>query len=109
MATWPDAVNERFHALFREYAVVGGMPAVASAFLERGHYGEVQSLLEAIENGDGVVPVEVKATAGRSRSLDRLLGEASVPYGVKLTGGNVGVSDKKVTLPHYMGVVNKRT
>ena len=252
----PDAVNERFHALFREYAVVGGMPAVASAFLERGHYGEVQSLQEAlvadhvadirkyadktdipkveacfraiprilakenkkfkyaevedrgtarkylasvewlrdarlatlaecvsaalpglsgyvkeewfklylsdvgllmstygmlakrellkgrlagpvkggiyenlvagvlernghpvryyrngdaeiefvIENDDGVVPVEVKATASRSRSFDRLLGEAAVPYGVKLTGGNVGVSGKKVTLPHYMAM-----
>lgn len=48
-----------------------------------------------IENGDGVVPVEVKATAGRSRSLDRLLGGETVPYGVKLAGGNVGVSDKK--------------
>ena len=252
----PDAVNERFHALFREYAVVGGMPAVASAFLERGHYGEVQTLQEAltadyiadirkyadktdkpkieacfraiprilakenrkfkyaevedrgtarkylasvewlrdaklatlaecvnvalpglagyvkeewfklylsdiglllatygplakremlsgtlagtvkggvfenlvagvlernghpvryyrnddaeveflIENDDGVVPVEVKASSGRSRSLDRLLGSAAVPYGVKLTGGNVGVSGKKVTLPHYMSM-----
>ena len=250
----PDAVNERFHALFREYAVVGGMPAVASAFLERGHYGEVQTLQEAltadyiadirkyadktdkpkieacfraiprilakenrkfkyaevedrgtarkylasvewlrdaklatlaecvnvalpglagyvkeewfklylsdiglllatygplakremlsgtlagtvkggvfenlvagvlernghpvryyrnddaeveflIENDDGVVPVEVKASSGRSRSLDRLLAGASVPYGIKLTGGNVGVAGKKVTLPHYM-------
>ena len=252
----PDAVNERFHALFREYAVVGGMPAVASAFLERGHYGEVQTLQEAltadyvadirkyadktdkpkieacfraiprilakenrkfkyaavedrgtarkylssvewlrdarlatlaecvnvalpglagyvkeewfklylsdvglllsaygplakremlagtlagtvkggvfenlvagvlernghpvryyrnddaeveflIENDDGVVPVEVKASAGRSRSLDRLLGSAAVPYGVKLTGGNVGVAGKKITLPHYMSM-----
>ena len=252
----PDAVNERFHALFREYAVVGGMPAVASAFLERGHYGEVQTLQEAltadyvadirkyadktdkpkieacfraiprilakenrkfkyaevedrgtarkylasvewlrdaklatlaecvnvalpglagyvkeewfklylsdiglllatygplakremlsgtlagtvkggvfenlvagvlernghpvryyrnddaeveflIENDDGVVPVEVKASSGRSRSLDRLLGSAAVPYGVKLTGGNFGVSGKKVTLPHYMSM-----
>ena len=252
----PDAVNERFHALFREYAVVGGMPAVASAFLERGHYGEVQTLQEAltadyvadirkyadktdkpkieacfraiprilakenrkfkyaavedrgtarkylasvewlrdarlatlaecvnvalpglagyvkeewfklylsdvglllasygplakremlagtlagpvkggvfenlvagvlernghpvryyrnddaeveflIENDDGVVPVEVKASAGRSRSLDRLLAGAVVPYGVKLTGGNVGVAGKKITLPHYMSM-----
>ena len=229
----PDAVNERFHALFREYAVVGGMPAVAGAFLERGHYGEVQTLQEAltsdyiadirkyadktdktkieacfraiprilakenrkfkyaevedrgtarkylasvewlrdaklatlaecvnvalpglagyvkeemlagtlagtvkggvfenlvagvlernghpvryyrnddaeveflIENDDGVVPVEVKASSGRSRSLDRLLAGASVPYGIKLTGGNVGVAGKKVTLPHYMSM-----
>ena len=42
-----------------------------------------------IENDDGVVPVEVKASAGRSRSLDRLLAGASVPYGIKLTGGDV--------------------
>ena len=41
---------------------------------------------------------------GRSRSLDRLLAGASVPYGIKLTGGNVGVADKKVTLPHYMSM-----
>lgn len=252
----PDAINERFHALFREYAVVGGMPAVVDAFLERGHYGEVQALQEAlvadyvadirkyadktdipkveacfraiprilakenrkfkyaevedrgtarkylasvewlrdarlatlaecvnaalpglsgyvkeewfklylsdigllmstygmlakrelltgritgpvkggvyenliagvlernghpvryyrnddaeiefmIENDDGVIPIEVKASAGRSRSLDRLIERGSVPYGIKLTGGNVGVSGKKVTLPHYMAM-----
>ena len=41
---------------------------------------------------------------GRSRSLDRLLAGASVPYGIKLTGGNVGVAGKKVTLPHYMSM-----
>ncbi len=57
-----------------------------------------------IENDDGVVPVEVKASSGRSRSLDRLLAGASVPYGIKLTGGNVGVAGKKVTLPHYMSM-----
>ena len=44
----PEAVNERFHQLLREYAVVGGMPAVVSAFMERGHYGEVQKLQEAL-------------------------------------------------------------
>ena len=52
----------------------------------------------------GVVPVEVKATTGRSRSLDTLLECASVPYGIKLTGGNVGVSGRKVTLPHHMSM-----
>ena len=28
----------------------------------------------------------------------------SVRIGFKLTGGNVGVSGKKVTLPHYMAM-----
>ena len=252
----PEAVNARFHALFREYAVVGGMPAVVSAFLERGHYGEVQTMQEALiadyiadihkyadktdipkvencfraiprilakenrkfkyaevedrgtarkylssvewlrdarlatlaecvnvalpglsgyvkeewfklylsdiglllstygmlakrellkgtltggikggiyenlvagvlerggypiryyrndnveiefimENEDGVVPIEVKSTAGRSRSFDSLLSASAVPYGIKLTGGNVGVAGKKITLPHYMAM-----
>ena len=44
----PDAVNERFRSLFREYAVIGGMPAVVSAFMDRGHYGEVQTLQESL-------------------------------------------------------------
>ena len=57
-----------------------------------------------LERDDGVVPVEVKAGNGRSQSLDRLLASEDIPYGVKLTGGNVGVSGKKVTLPHYMAM-----
>ncbi|MBP5543781.1 MAG: ATP-binding protein [Kiritimatiellae bacterium] len=252
----PDPVNARFHALLREYAVVGGMPAVVSAFVESGHYGEVQSLQQGlladyvadihkyantadipkiencfhaiprilakenrkfkyaevedrgtarkylasvewlrdariarlaecvnvalpglagyvkeewfklylcdigllastygmlakrgilggtlrggvkggiyenlvasilernghpiryyrndsaeveflIENDDGVVPVEVKSTDGRSRSFDALIESDAIPYGIKLTGGNVGTSGKKVTLPHYMAM-----
>ena len=250
----PEAVNVKFHSLLREYAVVGGMPAVVCAFMERGHYGEVQTLQEAllgdyvadihkyadktdipkvencfraiprllakenkkfkyaeveargtarkyldsvewlkdaklatlaecvnvalpglsgyvkeewfklylsdvgllsstygmlakrellagslkgnvkggiyenliagmlerngfpiryyrndavevefiVETEEGVIPIEVKASDGATRSLDVLLREASVPYGIKLTGGNVGVAGKKITLPHYM-------
>lgn len=252
----PEVVNQRFHGLFREYAVVGGMPAVVSAFMEHSHYGEVQALQEAlvgdyvadihkyadktdipkvencfraiprilskenrkfkyaevedrgtarkylasvewlkdarlatlaecvnvalpglsgyvkeewfklylsdvgllastygmlakrelladtltgsvkggvyenlvagilerngfpiryyrndsveiefiVETDDGVVPIEVKSSNGASRSLDRLLENPSVPYGIKFTNGNVGVSGKKVTLPHYMSM-----
>ena len=252
----PDPVNARFHSLFREYAVVGGMPAVVSAFMERSHYGEVQTLQESlvddyiadihkyadktdipkvencfraiprilskenkkfkyadveargtarkylssvewlkdariatlaecvnvalpglsgyvrdewfklylsdvgllsstygmlskreflcgtltgnvkggiyenliagvlerngfpvryyrnddaevefiVETDDGVVPIEVKSSNGRTRSLDRLVESKSIPYGIKFTNGNVGVSDKKITLPHYMAM-----
>ena len=28
----------------------------------------------------------------------------NVPYGYKFTAGNVGVSDKKISIPHYMAV-----
>ena len=57
-----------------------------------------------VETEDGVVPVEVKATGGSSRSLDALLAGADIPYGYKLTGGNVGVAGKKITLPHDMAM-----
>ena len=46
--TVPEPINEHYHRLLREYAVVGGMPAVVSAFMDRGHYGEVQDLQEAL-------------------------------------------------------------
>lgn len=57
-----------------------------------------------VETADGVVPVEVKAQTGATRSLDKLLADPSIPFGYKLTGGNVGVAGKKVTLPHYMAM-----
>ena len=57
-----------------------------------------------VERDDGVIPVEVKAGNGRSQSLDKLLRSDDIPYGIKLTGGNVGVSGKKITFPHYMAM-----
>lgn len=80
---------------------------VASVLLRSGfplrYYKNDSSEIEfLIETDDGVVPVEVKAMAGRSQSLDRLIEKDSIRLGYKLTGGNVGVSGKKVTLPHYM-------
>lgn len=57
-----------------------------------------------IETAEGVVPVEVKAKTGATLSLDKLLADPSIPYGYKLTGGNVGVVGKKITLPHYLAM-----
>lgn len=57
-----------------------------------------------VEAAEGVVPVEVKAQVGATRSLDKLLEDGSIPYGYKLSGGNVGVVGKKITLPHYMAM-----
>ena len=57
-----------------------------------------------IETDDGVVPVEVKSQTGRTLSLDKMLRGDAIRYGYKLTGGNVGVSDKKITIPHYMAM-----
>ena len=57
-----------------------------------------------VETDDGVVPVEVKAQTGRTLSLDKMLKDDAIPFGYKLTGGNAGVSGKKITLPHYMAM-----
>ena len=50
------------------------------------------------------MPVEVKSSTGRTRSLDKIVADAAIPYGVKFTGGNVGVAGKRLTLPHYMAM-----
>ena len=56
----------------------------------------------AIERDGGIVPIEVKASNGATISLNEMLEHPHVPYGYKFIDGNVGVSGKKVTLPHYM-------
>ena len=57
-----------------------------------------------VETEDGVVPIEVKSSTGKARSLDKIVADDAIPYGIKLTGGNVGVTGKRVTLPHYMAM-----
>ena len=56
----------------------------------------------AIERDGGIVPIEVKSSNGATVSLNEVLEKPQVPYGYKFVDGNVGVSGKKVTLPHYM-------
>ena len=56
------------------------------------------------ETEQGVIPLEVKAKTGRTLSLNKALERRDVPYGYKFTGGNVGVSGKKITLPHYLSM-----
>ena len=60
---------------------------------------EIEFLLE---RDGGLVPVEVKATNGATVSLNEMLERKTVPYGYKFVDGNVGVCEKKITLPHYM-------
>ena len=55
-----------------------------------------------IEKEGGVVPIEVKATNGATISLNETLRLKGVVYGYKFVDGNVGVSENKITLPHFM-------
>ena len=57
-----------------------------------------------IEKADGAIPIEVKSTNSRSKSLDNLLKKSEIPYGYKLISENIGVTDKKITLPLYMAM-----
>ncbi len=58
----------------------------------------------ALERDGGVVPVEVKSHNGPTISLNDMLARDDVPYGFKFIDGNVGVSGKKIALPHYMAM-----
>ena len=58
----------------------------------------------ALERDGGIVPIEVKASNGATISLNEMLERPDVPYGYKFVDGNVGVSGKKITLPHYMAM-----
>ena len=57
-----------------------------------------------IEDNGSVIPIEVKSGRSRSKSLDNILKRNEIPYGYKLIDGNVGVADKKITLPLYMAM-----
>ena len=91
--------------------VKGGLyENLVAGILERNgfpirYYRDESNEIEFIvETDDGIVPIEVKAQNGRSRSLDDLLMHEEIPYGIKLVDGNLGVSGKKLTLPHYMAM-----
>jgi hypothetical protein len=62
---------------------------------------EIEFLLT---NGDGVIPLEVKAGNGRTLSLDEFIKKFDPPYALKLISGNVGTEGKKITLPLYMAM-----
>ncbi len=51
-----------------------------------------------------VLPIEVKANNGPTRSLDTLLELEAIPYGYKFTSTNVGTVEKKITMPLYMAM-----
>jgi len=57
-----------------------------------------------VEDESGVAPVEVKAGNSATVSLDALLRQDDIVLGYKLIDGNVGISGKKITLPHYMSI-----
>ena len=51
-----------------------------------------------------IIPLEVKSRNGKTLSLDEFIKRFDPPYALKLVSGNIGVNEKKLTLPHYMAM-----
>ena len=63
-----------------------------------------QELEFLISQKSKVIPIEVKAGKNASVSLNNFITEYNPPYAYKLTAGNLGISDNKITLPLYMAI-----
>lgn len=94
--------------------IKGGLyeAAIADLLIKNGHKSiyfrkDESSSFEIeffIENEGSVIPIEVKSGRSRSKSLDNALKRNEIPYGYKLIDGNIGISEKKITMPLYMAM-----
>lgn len=81
---------------------------VAEALVKKGyslHYykpDDENELEFIIENKGGVVPIEVKAGNTATKSLNRYIKKYSPLISYKIISGNVGMTDNKLSIPHYM-------
>lgn len=57
-----------------------------------------------IERDAKIVPVEVKSGNNQTLSLNEIIKDNNISTAYKLINGNVGIENKKITLPHYMAV-----
>ena len=58
-----------------------------------------------------LIPVEVKATNGRAKSLKELIRSdkyEDIQYGIKFTGGNIGFENDIYTFPYFLAFLLKR-
>ena len=58
-----------------------------------------------------LIPIEVKATNGRAKSLKVLIGSdkyEDIQYGIKFTGGNIGFDKDIYTFPYFLAFLLKR-
>lgn len=78
------------------------------------YYKKDNSTLEEdffVRTASDLIPVEVKATNGRSKSLRALIeGDKyqDIKYGIKLANANIGLSDNIYTFPYFCSFLLKR-
>jgi len=86
--------------------IVGDM--LVKAGFDLYYYSKENSTLEEdffVRNTDSLIPVEVKAKNGNTKSLKTLIKSDSYPdirFGIKLIDGNIGVEENIRTFPHYL-------
>lgn len=90
---------------------------VGEALVKSGYslfyYKKEDSTLEQdffVRTRQQLLPVEVKATRGTSKSLRTLISSKSYPdiqYGIKLTAGNIGYSNYILTFPYFCAFLLK--
>lgn len=83
---------------------------VAETLVKNGytlHYykqGDSSELEFVIEKNGEVIPIEVKAGNAPTKSLDSFIDNFEPSIAIKLIGGNVGIIDKKYTIPHFLAM-----
>ena len=81
---------------------------VAEALVKKGytlHYYKPDDEMEVefvIEKNGETLPVEVKAGNTATKSFNRYIEKFNPSIGYKIISGNMGKTDKKLSLPHYM-------
>ena len=91
---------------------------VAEALTKIGYdlyyYKKDNSTLEEdffVRTKDALIPVEVKATNGKAKSLTTLINSEhykDISYGIKFTGGNIGFEKNIYTFPYFCTFLLKR-
>ena len=62
-------------------------------------YSELEFIIE--KDGE-IIPIEVKAGNAITKSLDSFIKEYAPSAAVKLISGNVGIADRKFSIPHFL-------
>lgn len=91
---------------------------VAEALVKQGYslyyYKRDDSTLEQdffVRDMDSLIPIEVKATSGSSKSLNTLITSdrySDIKYGIKFTKGNIGYNGTFYTFPYFCAFLLKR-
>jgi len=105
-------MHDRMMELFREYIVVGGMPAAVRDFVTNHNFANVLRIQKEIlsdytddiaKYAEGAEKVK-SADNTKSKSLDSVMRYQGVPGGIRLSSKNVGEAGNIGSFPLYMAM-----